>query len=126
MMAALDVEAYEAAGALSGPVVFDRGLPDVIGYLRLCDLAIPPHLDAAAKRLRYRREIFVAPPWRTIYENDAERRQDFDEACRTYQAMIAVYRDYGYESCLLPLLDVPERAEFLLERIGAGRDRETA
>ena len=120
LMTAFDVEAYEAARALAGPVVFDRGIPDVIGYLRLCGLPVPPDLDATARRLRYRQEVFIAPPWREIYENDAERRQDFAEACRTYDVMAGVYRDYGYDLCVLPRVGVAERAELILDRIGAG------
>jgi predicted ATPase len=120
LMTAFDVKAYEAAQALAGPMVFDRGIPDVIGYLRLCGLPVPADLDAMSKRLRYRRDVFIAPPWRQIYENDAERRQDFAEACRTYDVLAGVYRDYGYELCVLPRVGVAERAEFLLDRIGAG------
>lgn len=119
LMFAFDLKAYEAAQAGEAPVVFDRGIPDVIGYLRLCGLDVPAHLDQAARRLRYRREVFIAPPWRDIFENDEDRLQDFDEACRTYGALAATYRDYGYELCVLPLADVAARARLVVERIRA-------
>ncbi len=48
-MLARDLRAYSAAQTLSGPVIFDRGIPDIMGYLTLCDLPAPPHLTAAAK-----------------------------------------------------------------------------
>ena len=35
--------------------------------------------------------VFIAPPWRDIFAQDAERRQDFAEAERTYQAMAETY-----------------------------------
>jgi len=120
LMTGFDVKAYEAARALRGPVVFDRGIPDVVGYLSLCGLCVPADLDAAAKRLRYRQEVFIAPPWDEIYEKDAERRQDFAEACRTYDALTEVYRDYGYELCVLPRVSAAKRAGFICARIGAG------
>lgn len=119
LMAALDVEAHEAARGHAGPVVFDRGLPDVIGYLRLCGLSVPRPLDATARRLRYRREVFIAPPWREIFKNDDDRRQDFAETCRTHDALAGVYRDYGYDLCVLPKTSIGARAAFILDRIGA-------
>lgn len=119
LMFASDLKAYEAARAGDAPVVFDRGIPDVIGYLRLCGLDVPSHLDQAARRLRYRREVFIAPPWRGIFENDEDRLQDFDEACRTYEVLAAIYREYGYELSVLPLADVATRARLVLERIRA-------
>lgn len=117
LMFAFDLKAYEAAQLGDAPVVFDRGIPDVIGYLKLCGLAVPANLDQAARRLRYRREVFIAPPWRAIFENDEDRRQDFDEACRTFDVMAAIYRDYGYELCELPLADVATRVQLVLDRM---------
>lgn len=118
LMAFHDIASHKAALASQGIVVFDRAIPDVIGYLRLCDLPVPAALDAAAHRLRYRARVFAAPPWRTIYENDADRRQDFDEACRACEAATGAFRDYGYDLCPLPLVGVAERADFLLAHIG--------
>lgn len=48
-MLARDLRAYSAAQALSGLVIFDRGIPDILGYLTLCGLPVPPHIAAAAK-----------------------------------------------------------------------------
>jgi predicted ATPase len=104
--------------ALKGPVIFDRGVPDVLGYLRLCGLSIPAHVNRAAQRLRYNRRVFIAPPWREIFQIDAERKQSFDEAQATYQAMIETYSGLGYELIQLPLISVQERVNFLLGAIG--------
>lgn len=107
-----------------GVVFFDRGVPDVLGYLRLLGLPVPSHMDNAARAFRYNRRVFIAPPWREIFQRDSERRQDFEEAERTCEAMVATYRDYGYELIELPRAAVEERVRFVLERAGlAGRSR---
>lgn len=106
----------EATGR--GIVFFDRGVPDVIGYLRVCGLDIPAHLQKAAELFRYEAEVFIAPPWPEIYRGDAERRQDHDEAVRTYEAMIATYGGLGYRLIPLPLAPVPERLRFVLGKTG--------
>jgi predicted ATPase len=109
-----DIQAYRSFESTIDPVFFDRGIPDVLGYLTLCGIAIPPHMTAAAARYRYHRRVFIAPPWRDIFAQDAERKQTFDEAERTCDAMIQVYSDAGYELVELPRVSVEERARFLV------------
>lgn len=119
LMLSWELRSHGAARDRAGPVIFDRGVPDVLGYLRLCGLPVPPHAEAAARRFRYRRQVFVAPPWREIFGQDAERRQDFAEAVRTCHAIAGAYRDFGYELSELPRGTVEERAAFLLAQIGS-------
>ncbi|MBK5961102.1 ATPase [Rhodoplanes elegans] len=112
-MLSLEMRSHHAARALPGPVMFDRGVPDVIGYLRMLGRTVPPHMDRAARHFRYARLVFVAPPWPAIFTQDAERKQDFDEAVRTFEAMVSTWRDYGYDLCMLPLAPVAERVRFV-------------
>lgn len=96
-----------------GVTVFDRGIIDVIGYLRLIGRQPPAHFIEAARRFRYDRRVFVAPPWMAIYVNDAERIQDFAEAVATHAAVTAAYVEAGYELIDLPLADVQARERFV-------------
>ena len=112
-----ELRSYDMARAGAGPVFFDRGVPDVAGYLRLIGLTVPAHVDQAARLYRYHRRVFIAPPWPEIYRQDAERKQDFAEAVRTYEALAATYRDYGYELIELPRQPVTERLRFVLAAI---------
>ena len=57
------------------------------------------------------------PPWREIYRNDEERKQDFAEAIASYDACIAIYRELGYEPVDVPRVSVEERAAFILEPV---------
>ena len=49
LMLSWDIRSYRAALSLSGPVIFDRGVPDVLGYLRLSYLPVPSHVDRATQ-----------------------------------------------------------------------------
>jgi predicted ATPase len=120
LMLGWEMRSYHMARHETGPVLFDRGMPDVVGYLRLLGLPAPMHMDKAARMFRYNRRVFIAPPWPEIFRQDGERRQDLDEAVRTYEAMVATYGDYGYELVEVPRASVEERARFVLERIGHG------
>jgi predicted ATPase len=113
-----EMRSYHAAQAQAGPVLFDRGVPDVIGYLTLCGLPVPGHFERAAARFRYNRMVFIAPPWPLIFHQDAERRQSLEEAERTYAAMVQTYTRLGYALVELPRAAVEERVGFVVERIG--------
>ena len=99
------------------PVVFDRGFPDVAGFLEVSGLAVSQALDQACRTLRYHGPILRAPAWREIYRPDAERIQDWDQAVASDAAVTAAWRRYGYEVEDLPLVPVAERLRFLEARL---------
>jgi predicted ATPase len=84
----------------------------------LTGLSIPAHVERAAQMFRYNRRVFIAPPWREIFQIDAERKQSFEEAQATYEAMIETYSGLGYTLIQLPLDSVEERVRFVLRAMG--------
>ncbi len=118
MMLGWEMRSHALARQLAGPVLCDRGVPDVVGYLRLEGLPVPAHTLRAAQLFRYDRRVFVAPPWPAIYHQDAERRQDLAQARRTCEAMVTTYRELGYEVIELPRASVAERAAVIRAVIG--------
>ncbi|WP_344131765.1 AAA family ATPase [Saccharopolyspora halophila] len=117
LMLAWEMRSYRWAQRRSGLVLFDRGVPDVVGYLRLAGLTVPAHVYAAARKFRYHQRVLMAPPWPEIFEQDDERRQDLAEAERTYEAMVEVYAELDYQIIDLPRADVATRVEFVAKRI---------
>lgn len=117
LMLSWEMRSYRAAQRLNGPVIFDRGIPDVLGYLRVSNLSIPAHVERAAQMFRYHHRVFIAPPWPEIFKLDAERKQSFEEACATYEAMIETYSHLSYDLTPLPLDSVQERVRFVLAAI---------
>lgn len=116
-MVVREIAAHADALASGGTVVLDRGVPDVVGFLRVSGLAVPPHIDAAAGTCRYNRRVFIAPYWDAIYTGDAERKQTPAVAEATHAVMVETYRDYGYELIELPRVPVSERVDFIVDRI---------
>lgn len=121
LMLQRDQRAFAEARRLPGPVLFDRGLPDILGYLTLCGLPVPDPLTRAVRRLRYDRQVFLAPWWEEIYVRDSERKQAPEEAAATCAVMAEVYTGLGYDLVELPKLPVEARADFVLSRLGIGR-----
>jgi predicted ATPase len=114
-----DIAAWDAARQLEGPVIFDRGIPDVVGYLQWSGLPLPELFVQAAVERRYNRRVFLAPPWPEIFTQDAERKQTLAEAEATCQVMREVYTGLGYELVELPLAPISERAAFVRAVISA-------
>lgn len=108
-----EIRSWHAAHALEGPVIFDRGVPDVVGYLHLVGLEVPASIENAARTFRYAPRIFVAPHWPAIYAQDRERKQSMEEAEATCRAVTDVYRRLGYEMVALPLASVAARVAFV-------------
>lgn len=117
LMLSWDLRSYRMTQELPGPVFCDRGIPDVAGYLQLMDLPMPAHVKQAAALFRYNPRVFIAPPWPEIFTPDAERKQSFDEAARTYEMMAATYKELGYGLVELPRCSVAERVEFLRAKV---------
>ncbi|MBR9765609.1 MAG: AAA family ATPase [Rhodobacteraceae bacterium] len=112
-----DLRACSAAQALSGAVIFDRGIPDIMGYLTLCGLPVPPNVAAVAKAARYNRRAFLAPFWDEIFTQDSERKQTRAEAEATCAVMRETYIALGYEITELPRIEVESRADFVVKQL---------
>jgi predicted ATPase len=104
---------WERHNAVAGPVLFDRGFPDVVGFLDVSGLPISPAIDRACRSLRYSGPVFRAPAWAAIYVQDAERIQDWEAAVASDEAVTAAWRRYGYDVIDLPLVPVAQRFDFL-------------
>lgn len=114
LMLAMDMRSYRAALEAPGTIFFDRGVVDLVGYMRLVGLPVPEHFRSAAQKFRYNSRVFVAPPWPEIFVHDGERKQAFDEAMRTHDAIAEAYAELGYEIVPLPKVPVEERLRFIL------------
>ena len=114
---AAQAEALAHVSTGGGPVVLDRGVPDVIGFLRVSGLAVPAAFDAAARATRYNPRVFLAPFWAEIYAHDPERRQPAALAQATEAVMRETYATFGYTLVELPRATVAERVAFVLARL---------
>ncbi|WP_299393807.1 AAA family ATPase [Pelagibius sp.] len=114
VMLSWELRAFEAQAEASGPVFFDRGLPDIVGYLRLEGLPVSAHVLKAAQDRRYARKVFLFPPWPEIFSGDAERKQTAEVAAATCRVMAEIYSELGYELIEVPRVSVAERARFIL------------
>ena len=98
---------------------YDRSIIDSYGYSMLEHIPVSELLFAKCDELDYCRIVFIFPPWEEIYENDTERKQDFNEAVATYHEMVSAYTKFGYDLIEVPKISVKERAQFIVSKLGA-------
>jgi len=116
-----DLRAYESLRHQSGPVFFDRGIIDTYGYSLLEGIEPTEALLSGCSSLPCH-TVFIFPPWKEIFTNDAERKQDFAEAQRTFYAMKRAYREFGHAPTEVPPAPVDERVRFILRELGRKPD----
>lgn len=117
LMLCWELRSWHEASKMNGPVLMDRGMADVYGYLTLCDLPVPAHVIAAAMEFRYNVKVFIAPYWEEIFSQDAERKQDRKEAEATGAVMAEIYARLGYQLVELPRDTVETRADFVMHNL---------
>jgi predicted ATPase len=106
-----DVATFDALAHETGRVFFDRGIMDSVG----ANGQPPwPELTEAVRTRRYNARVFLFPPWREIYATDAERRQDWPEAERTFDLIAGRLPTLGYEPVVVPRGTIEDRAAFVL------------
>lgn len=112
-----ELQAYKSFQHHAGLTFFDRGIIDIYGYSLLENIEVTSALLSCCSSHRYH-SVFIFPPWRAIYTNDAERKQDFAEAQRTYESMQMAYLRFGYVLTQVPFSPVVERVQFILRELG--------
>ena len=117
LMLGWELRSWHEASASEKPVLMDRGVADVVGYLTLCGLPVPAHVEAAAKTYRYNSTVFIAPYWEAIFSQDAERKQDREEAEATGRVMADTYARFDYQLVELPKVSVEERVAFVVDHL---------
>lgn len=110
------LDAYRRSDAAPGPVLFDRGIPDILAYAALFGFDFP-HCENAAELYRYNPQVFMAPAWEQIYCTDSERTLPFSAAREFGNELRAIYERFGYTLINVPCVSVEERADFVLDHL---------
>jgi predicted ATPase len=111
------MQAQIAHSAYRGRCFFDRGLPDLIGYLSRDGRSAPDDWRTASRA--YASVVFFALPWREIFLNDAERPQSFKEAQELSAHIRRAYLDCGFRIIDLVKASVADRRRQVLDHLGA-------
>ncbi len=91
----------------------DRGLPDIIAYLKAKSHPIPEYLSDFSFEMYYASTVFLMPPWEKIYINDPQRPQSFIEAQCIHKHLIEVYQNFNFTIEVVPKTTLTKRVDFI-------------
>ena len=95
---------------------YDRGIPDIIGYINHGKKTIFKSLKRNNLINRYDK-VFILPPWKDIYATDNERRESFEQAKLIYNEIKKAYILSGYNPVKVPLDSVENRKKYILNKL---------
>lgn len=108
---------YQASKELDHPLVFfDRGIPDVLGYMDFFNQSYDHAFTKPCIKNTYD-YIFILPPWEEIFISDGERFETYEEALQIHFYLEKIYEYFGYECISVPFGTVAERVDFMLDQI---------
>jgi predicted ATPase len=108
---------YMQTAAHTDITFFDRGIPDIIAYLNAAALPVDNSYYTALQQHPYHPLVFILPPWKAIYINDAERWQTFEEAVLLYESIRETYHALGFTLIEVPEASIGQRKDFILQTI---------
>ncbi len=97
-------------------VFFDRGIPDVHGYMNYLGVDYPNHYKEISKQHEYT-QVFMMPPWQKIYISDNERYESFEQSLAIYNHLEKTYKDLNYNIIEVPTGTVRKRVNFILNTL---------
>ena len=116
-MLRIDIENFVHHATNQEPVFFERGVLDAVCGLDRLEPMSEIELSVWLSKYRYFSKVFVLPPWKAIYVNDAERDHTFEHAESVNRITQEWYRRIGYQVIEVPMVPVDERCTFVLQAL---------
>jgi len=113
----MDIENFVQHAATAGHVFFDRGVLDALCGLDCVAPLNESELSAWLSKYRYGSTVFVLPPWKAIYVNDAERDHTFEHVESVHRITLEWYRRCGYTLIEVPRVSVADRCAYVLQAL---------
>jgi predicted ATPase len=114
----MDIENFVRHATTPGYVFFDRSVLDALCGLDGLSPLSESELSMWLSKYQYCSKVFLLPPWKEIYANDAERDHTFEHAEWVYNITQEWYRRLDrYQVLEVPKVSVDERCTYVLEEL---------
>jgi len=114
----MDIDNFVHHAATPGHVFFDRSVLDALCSLDRVTPLNESELSMWLSKYQYCPKVFLLPPWRAIYTNDAERDHTFEHAEWVYSVTQEWYRRLDrYQLIEVPKVSVAERCTYVLQAL---------
>lgn len=103
----------EAQNLATDLVFLDRGLPDVLAYMDYIGDIYPKTFVESCHNHTYD-GVFILAPWQEIFQSDAERYENFEQAVEIHHHLLTTYKNYNYHLIDVPFDTIKNRTNFIL------------
>jgi len=111
------VQQYKDANNKKSSIVFfDRGIPDVHGYMNYLGVDYPKQYKKMSEQYKYT-QVFMMPPWQQIYKSDNERYESYEQSLAIYNHLVKTYKNLNYNIIEVPTGTVHKRVNFILNML---------
>ena len=97
-------------------VFFDRGIPDVHGYMNYMGIDYPDVYKEKSLFYRYT-TILMTPPWQEIYQSDNERYESYEQSLSIHNHLKKTYLELEYSILDVPIGSIKDRVRFILNSV---------
>ncbi len=97
-------------------IFFDRGIPDVLAYLKYSKTKHPKIFNEKCLEYRYNL-IFHFSPWEEIHKTDNERYESFDQTKKIDTYLKKTYSELNYSVIDVPFGSIDERTDYIINTI---------
>lgn len=98
-------------------VFFDRSFLDSAAMMFEANKTETTSVTEILNTYRFSKRVFIAPPWKEIYQNDSERDQSYEDSVEVYRMLHKWYDLNGYALIQIPKCDINGRLHFILDNI---------
>jgi predicted ATPase len=104
-------------GNAQGPVFFDRGLIDGLGYLRQAGIVPPSDFVQACQNVRYDRVFLLQTLSRFEARSESGRPDTHEYSLEIAAVVRQAYLEHGYTVIEVPEMPISQRAAYITERL---------
>jgi predicted ATPase len=112
LMLSRSIHNYKQNIIAKTPVIFDRGIPDMIAYADLFQLDTEIYYNAS-EYYKYNNTVLLLKGWEGIYATDDERKMTFEQANNFGNKVEEIYHKLGYNIIEVPKVNIEERIKFI-------------
>lgn len=98
-------------------IFLDRGIPDTIAYYRHEGIPIDDSVEIAMARAAYQRVFILDLISEENFVHDGARTETWEGACELDHLLEEAYASLGFDVVRVPVLAVPERADFVIQHL---------
>jgi predicted ATPase len=98
-------------------VFFDRSFLDAVSYYQAHTEKDVDSYNALIEQFKFSNPVFMTPPWKEIFSEDAERKHSYEAAVSEYDRLKQFYPKHGYTVIDIPPSSIEKRIEFIFSLI---------